>query len=285
MVKYIGENIASMSSGFKNVSSQMGTFLTKSEQEPLAISTTPVPSSSSDVSPNSTTSILARLPPPQLDCSQYPKVQQWFPDKYNGRRKTSKAGKAAEGESLEEAQGEILEEAPKSSVLSSYMEDENGCTIPSATRNAVREMARQFFWQLLTHGQAPAKWGEATIDVSNEMIFQLETAFPWLRLCENHWKAKKIATNSYSQWYPGALLRFQGEQARKSKGSTEVIDVDDDEPHLKRPLKRRVPEDDGAGRPKRPRLDESPSCVQTAKTTTSRRRVCIFYNPYYYMRH
>ena len=119
----------------------------------------------------------------------------------------------------------------------------------------------------MRNGLAPPNWGEAAPDASNEMIYRLETGFPWLRFCENHWKAKRVATNSYLQWYPVALARYNEERAKAQQG----ISDDDELPRQKRPLKRRVVEDDGARPSKRPHLEEGPS---SAELSTNRQRVC-----------
>ena len=277
MVKNLGENIAAISSGFKNVSSQMETFLAKSGHQNLAIPTNSISSSSSGnpvvlPRPLPRPPILARQPLPQLDQAEYPKVRQWAPDKYNGCRKAGKAG-----------QGEGPEGGQKMLVLSSYMEDENGRLVLPATRDAVRSMARSFFWQLMRNNLAPPKWGDVSLDISNEMIFQLESGFPWLWFCEDHWKAKRVATNSYSQWYPGALIHFKEEQAKAQQGIINVIDIDDDEPPCqRRPLKRRVVEDDGEGPSKHPHLEEGPSL---AAPSTNRQRVSKQYHSHHYVRH
>ena len=271
--------MVAFSSGFENVSS----FLAKSEHQPLAIPTTSIPSGSSDPSTDPPGALRKKIytsqPPPQLDHEQYPDVRQWFPTDYNDRRKvgkgTGEGGSAADG--------------PKSPVLSSYMEDEHGRLVPMSTRAAIRAMAKDFFWKILRDGRAPAKWGDAGLDVSNELICLLETNYPWLRLCQDHWKAKKVATNSYSQWYSDATNCYNKETRLQGKApqppTTDIIDVDSDTDTQKRPLKRRLAEDDGAGRSKRPHLEETPSCAQPARPTATRRRVRVFYYSHRYMCH
>lgn len=277
MVKNIGENIATISSGFKNVSSQMGDFLAKSEHQPLALPTTGIPPNSSDASPDpsapsSGTLVFTGQPLPQLDRAKYPKVTQWLPTDYNNNRKVGKSDAP-------------MENGRKVSVLSSYMEDENGTLIHSSIRDAAREMTWKFCWLLLRNGMAPARWRDASLDVSNELTFRLETNFPWLRLCEGHWKAKKVVTNGYPQWYAEAIVRFKKEKAKALASQTldaEVIDVDSDSDAHERPPKRHLAEGDDAGHSKRPRrVEEVPPSAQPAKSTTNRRRVC----PYYHSSH
>ena len=280
MVKCISENIATLSSGFKNVSSQVDTLLTTSESKPLVTPTDQaIHSSSSDVSVSSLGRpqkiLFDKALPPQLKRADHPNVRFWFPDDYHSLRKS---GKADEGESIKDGS--------KLSVLSRYMEDERGEVVPDTTKNAARAHAKGIFMQFLLADRAPAKWGDAPQDVINELIYSLETTFPWLQLCEDHWKAKQIATNSYSQWLPGALVRVKADKAKTRAGlllsETEVIDVDAVEPRRKRPLKRRVVDDDGAGPSKRPHLEEASSGAQPDKPATNRRQVRIIYCWHYY---
>lgn len=260
----------------------METFLTKSEQRPLVIPTIGTPPSSPDVSadflgrPENT-----RQPPPQLERAMFPSVKMWFSDDYKGRRKTVKG---PEDKLEDDSNG-----TSKPSVLSSYMEDESGKVVHETSRAAVRAHAKAFFCSLLKNGRAPAKWGDASLDVVNELVYELETNFPWLRLCEGHWKAKQVATNSYSQWLPVALNRLKNDTAKAGKGSqspdVEVIDVDAVELRRKKPLKRRVVEDDGAGPSKRPHPEETPSGAQPGKPTTNRQRVCKLHSSSHSPRH
>ena len=70
----------------------------------------------------------------------------------------------------------------------------------------------------------------------------MENAFPWLRYCEDHWKAGKIWHNHYGNWHKHALKdakkqdaiaaaeKAAKEKAEKEKAAAEgdVIDVDPD---------------------------------------------------------
>lgn len=241
----------------------------------MVIPSTSTPSSSSDAPADPLEPpqkvVYTRQPLPQLDREHFPEVRQWFPTAYNDLRR------AGEG-SVED---DFPVEGPKPSILSSFMEDKHGCLIAMSTRSSMRALAKRFFWQILRNGRAPAKWGDVSLDVSNELIYLLESNYEWLRYCEDHWKARKVAINSYPQWYREALPRYNTEKARAKAAQggmsqpldTEVIDVDADSSTQKRPLKRRLAEEDGAGRPKRPHLEEAPPSTQPARPTTSHRRV------------
>jgi len=154
------------------------------------------PSNTSNASgSSSSTTLFTRLPLPQLALEDHPNVQNWFEDSYKGRRKAGRNGV------LEGSHGN-----PKGSILSSFMEDENGHEIPRAEQDNVRATARGFFNLLLQMGRAPPVLRDLAIDARHEYLYIMESSHPFLRLCNNHWKAMRVTTNSYSQWYGGLSI-------------------------------------------------------------------------------
>ena len=130
------------------------------------------------------------------------------------------------------------------------MEDKDGNEIPGAKKKAIRQRARALFNGLLEGRVAPTTWGNVSLDAQNRLINTLETEFPILQLCENHWKSTMVATNSYSQWYRKACAR---EIATKGKETAEgeVINIDEE------PFKQPQAEDDDTRPSKHPRLEET----------------------------
>ena len=213
-----------ISSGIKNLSTQMETSQMDWKPALSTVSTTPIVSNARSSASNSPTLSSSRktythLPPEQLPQEDYPGVLMWTEDDYKELRKHGRQDREIDG-----------------SALSSYMEDEHGQPIPKGTRNAVREKARKFYSQLLVDNKAPSIWSDASLDVSNEFVHTLESNFGFLRLCEGHWKAIRVATNGYSQWYlPAVNRRAAALAALKEKAKVEVIDIDaednDDDDH------------------------------------------------------
>jgi hypothetical protein len=260
IVKTFSDNFASVSTGFKNLSNQVETSLTTPKIEPanipaipvapsIALSTLNVPNPPTILPSNL---VLTHSPLPQLSKSDFPGVKFWSVRQYNDRRKAGKKG--ADNDS-------------DSSILSCYGEDEDGNDVPTEYMNNARATAKNFFRLLLENSRAPSVWRDATIDVVDELYYILETNYPFLRLCQGHWKAKKIATNSYSQWYPGAVKRLMASLAKKAElekamargtvnaKDAEVIDVDTDDDNTT--SKRRQGREDDTPRPsKRPRTEE-----------------------------
>ena len=78
------------------------------------------------------------------------------------------------------------------------MEDENGRPIQESQKSAARKRARVFWCKLLKRGIAPSSFCKLDIDIRDSYIALMEKSFPWLCLCENHWKSKKLWQNHYS---------------------------------------------------------------------------------------
>ena len=236
--------------------------------------TTPTPSHASGPSSSEPIFLFTRLPLTQLDRGEFPNVKLWLQGGYRSRCKSGKNGDVDD-----------LVEKPEGSILSMYMEDENGNEIPEEVRKATRETAKGFFNLIMEKGRAPGAWDEAAIDVKNEYIHIMESSHPFLRLCEGHWKAKKVATNSYSQWHSIAAPRWRAILAKR-RADAQVIDVDtDDEVVVVGSSKRPRDEDDDAGPLKRPRSKETQppprSHAKPTTVTTRRQRVCrSFYSNY-----
>ena len=257
VVKSFAETIASISSGVKNISPQMETLITDSKtafsgsSTSFTIPSAPFNASNTSNAPSSSSSpfFFTQLPLPQLSQEDFLNIRYWAAENYICRRKI---GKNSDEDDLE------------GSILSSYMEDENGNPIQEQKRAAAHSTAKKFFSLLLEQGQAPTTWRAASIDIDNELIHMLESDYPFLRLCDNHWKARQVATNSYSQWYPKASKRRATALAKraaeaKQAAGTEVIDIDDDDTNQDQPPKRPRAEDNEARRPKRPRVEETKS--------------------------
>lgn len=261
MMANFANTIADVSSGFKQFSTRVLTSQTTPNSAassnfdtPMVIATSSTPPPTSDPTRSSSASAVryTRQPLPQLDQVKYPGVKHWDNNGYNGSRKGGKRG----GE-------DSLEGKAKSSVLSSFMEDQNGRPISDKGRKKARKAAKQFFQELLDNGRAPPNWGDAPRDVENELIHILESEYDWVRLCEGHWKANKIATNSYSQWYSKAIKRKAAADAKKvvarKRAEAEVIDVDsddsDDSDNIRTSKRPRDEEDKAPEHPKRPRTE------------------------------
>ena len=207
---------------------------------------------------------------PQLDRRNFKNTTHWTPELYNSIRK-NKTKKEEEGESGDDeptpgtsstSSGSSKE---KLSKLSIYMEDENGDPIPETQRNSARHKAKLFWNELLKKGKAPPSGGKVDLHIRDEFVLLMEESFPWLRYCENHWKADRVWINHYPNWYKGAVdtrdIKVKTEaKARANVHAGEAVNVDSDdagvqdvqEKHTKR---RPADESNKTSEPKRRRVD------------------------------
>jgi hypothetical protein len=267
VIAKISDNVTTVSASFKNFSNQIGTSLMTPKIEPTTQLVPPIPlaapyNPSDHLAPSAQGIYFTREPPPQLAREQFPNVRNWFASEYNKKRRSGKKGRAIDPEESDES-------GPQMSVLSSYGVDEDGIPVSKTTMDAAREEARAFFLLLLERKRAPKVWGDAPVDIKNELLYRLETSFPFLRYCDNHWKAKKVATNGYSQWR-GSLVKKAGK-----KKAIVAIDIDKDMPAetSKRPSKRpQEEEEDASGPSKRPRNNTTQPAANSRSryTTTSK---------------
>jgi len=86
-------------------------------------------------------------------------------------------------------------------VTLGYVEDENGNSIDGYRVSQITSLTREIWMHLRNKGLAPEAWSKGSLPVHNYYRSEMYKRFPELRLCEGHWKADFIATNSYSGWY------------------------------------------------------------------------------------
>jgi len=73
--------------------------------------------------------------------------------------------------------------------------------ISSMQAEDIQAFARTIWTDLYARGLAPKTWGNASRKVHDKYEREMETWWPVLRYCSNHWKTHHIATKNYSQWY------------------------------------------------------------------------------------
>jgi len=232
----------------------------------------------------------------QFDFRDYKEVVFWKQKQYLALRK--KVGHKLEGndKDVDIPNPAINEGSFKSkekvSVLSCFMEDKNGVQISESEKSAAREKAKAFWLKLVGKGMGPLSYDRADIDIREEYIGLMEWSFPWLRFCEDHWKAKQIWRNNITTWTK-SLGGSTGKQVEKEEAKAaiegEVIDIDTDESDVQdgqeKPSKH--PQVDGKTRErKRRRVEEDTTTPPPAPATitTKRLRVRSSISPDYILR-
>jgi hypothetical protein len=132
----------------------------------------------------------------------YPLIKYWYKVSLKTEKKgTSDVGSGARG-GTRLANGE--------NVMHFYIENVDGTPVDGSVVTAMREDARSIWESFSRRDIAPRKWGKATMEVRDEYVRVMETKWPMLRYCENHWKVHAIATINYPAWYRGCVRREIG---------------------------------------------------------------------------
>lgn len=286
----MGQQLAAISTGINDLPTSIAKALASTGATPSA----------APGSPSSTFAAQVKLLP-QPDRKGFPKVVHWDRAIYKRlRKKTRKDGRSDDDDDDDENGGDdpqIVEAratavhaelaAKKISITSCYMEDENGEQISECNKTAARSRARKFWTKVSRNGGTPpTSLGKADTDVRDAFVACMEDAFPWLRFCENHWKAEQIWINHYGSWLVSMKKSAGGGVAVKAEANVDDGSGEDDQ---KKAPKR--PQEGGeTSKSKRPRVDEKeptpppPSRPAPTKITTERMRVCLFvlldYIPY-----
>ena len=118
-----------------------------------------------------------------------------------------------------------------SPIISSYMEDKNGEKISEGIKNGVRQNIYTY-WTGLFRGKAAINWGDLDLDTKEAFRNKFENKYPWLRLCEEHWKVDHLWINYFGSWKrtrrpspaPESVITSENPSAGVSS-ETEVSDI------------------------------------------------------------
>jgi len=181
-----------------------------------------------------------------FECSQsaYPEVKYWFKqawkDAENQRKDLSNIGSPHGGG--RSAMGE--------NVMMLYIEKEDGMPVDGSIAGAIWDDARSIWQGFYNLEMAPEKWGDASKEVRDVFVHEIEKSWFILCLCDNHWKTNTVATSIYSQWYCNYDKRKKG-----TKDNAQSCD----EPKVSAKMQSTTPEEP---------CDSSPPPARSAPTQT-----------------
>ena len=99
-------------------------------------------------------------------------------------------------------------------VMFWFLQNADGTTVDGPTVSRMRFTSKLAWSNMLDKYQTLAPtWTNLTPAQQLEFYLDIEDKFPFLRLCEDHYKARKIGTLDYTHWYGTRVLR-------KSKATT-----------------------------------------------------------------
>jgi hypothetical protein len=161
--------------------------------------------------------------------SDYPHITYWYKQEWtqvkNNKNNTSRVPASGERGGGRSAKG--------INVTLLFIQEEDGTPVSGTTTNDIRALARSIWRSFYREGLAPEKWGDATKEVMDHYIHQMENEWDVLRLCDNHWKAKMVATLTYSQWYGGFDRKMKA--TKGDKPTTKKRRISTEEPDASSP--------------------------------------------------
>jgi hypothetical protein len=95
-------------------------------------------------------------------------------------------------------------------VAMRYVELEDGNLIDGDRASEIRKFARAIWVSFGKRGLAPAKWGQADVEIRKEYCHEMNSRFPELRFCDLDWKSEQVATDNYPSWYTTWASKLKG---------------------------------------------------------------------------
>ena len=138
------------------------------------------------------------VPVPEQPRSKYPGIKYWTKEEWD---KYEKEKRNSTNPTEKPAQRGGTRCANNENVTMTFLEEADGTAIGGLLAGEIRRTARTVWRGLYKRDLAPKKWSNALSAALDEYTREMETRWPILRYCSNHWKALHIATKNYSQWY------------------------------------------------------------------------------------
>jgi hypothetical protein len=106
--------------------------------------------------------------------------------------------------------------AQGNNIMMQYLEEVNGTMVNGNKAGNIQEHTCTIWRGFYTKGIVPVRWGEGSKELQDQYCSEMESQFPILCYCDNHWKAHTIMTTIYSQWYHswdekmGGIIKVEG---------------------------------------------------------------------------
>jgi hypothetical protein len=149
---------------------------------------------------------------PSYSKSDFPDINfwtkgEWLDFKNKGKDSSAMGSKAGPQGGTRCAQG--------TNMAMQYLEGADGEPIDGQAATDIHKFARKIWAGFYDQGMAPERWNNAKPNIRDEYTHEMELWWPVVHYCENHWKAHRIATNNYPQWYKNHCRKRPGGEAKK----------------------------------------------------------------------
>ena len=99
------------------------------------------------------------------------------------------------------------------------MEDQNGNVVPPSTRKLVTRDIKAFWREKTNQGIEILPFTRMGWDIRTEFRDRMEHEYPWLRLCEGHWKCDQLWIMTYKKGWKEASTTTEGSDDQTQQGS------------------------------------------------------------------
>ncbi len=154
---------------------------------------------------------------PQLDRSLFPKVVYWTKAEHERRTKT----KPSTGQETESVKRRGKNKASDEPTPGEFIEGQNGELISASVSAAVKEKMRQLWQHLYNIKRLPANFGSLDSETMTWFRNEMYREFPFLMLCEYHWKIDKLFKDSFPGWKPAEFVELDEAEEDSAEGEVE----------------------------------------------------------------
>ncbi|KAF9781658.1 hypothetical protein BJ322DRAFT_1111578 [Thelephora terrestris] len=94
----------------------------------------------------------------------------------------------------------------KAPVLSLFFEDESGEMVSDEVKEEVRGDMTAYWVDMLHEGKVPVHYSGLGLKHREDFRLTMEGKYPWLQLCEGHWKVRQLWVNHYKKTRIAAII-------------------------------------------------------------------------------
>ena len=143
-------------------------------------------------------------------------------------------------------------------ALSLFMEDGAGNPIPEEAKNDLRDAVYGFWREMIEKKEKPTVYKDASYRTREDFRVTMEGKFPWLRLCDGHWKVKQVWKNCFATWKK-SNMPDEASPATKTRTMKAIhtAPTDQDNPEAKTIIEIVSSDDNSSAGSKRRREDNS----------------------------
>ncbi|KAF8259057.1 hypothetical protein EI94DRAFT_1814046 [Lactarius quietus] len=161
---------------------------------------------------------MSTLPQPSdLDPAHHSLIMLWTTRDYSiARRDRDEFGKRGPGRAT---RGE--------NVMFWFLQNEDGLVVDGMVITRMWFLSKQVWSSMLAKRKTLAPtWMNLMPAQQMEFYLDIEDRFPFLRLCEDHYKARKIGTIDYTHWYKACIGKSKAANKEGKKRQRSMTDPD-----------------------------------------------------------